>query len=118
MTQLTALKELAEKVEAGEGFGSVDNAAALAFPPESAGGPCTFHMVSKAHQGSIDAAKATHEAVLGVAGYKIDGDIVSSTYRCRVEVGIRYFVEESTSPTRAWLLAIIRAKIAELESEA
>ena len=93
MTQLTALKELAEKVEADNWRWEVRLAAALPVEAYDA-----FH-------GSLDAAKALHEAVLPDTTYVICPDYVYvGGKQCKGD------------PARAWLLAIIRAKISELET--
>lgn len=111
MKQLEALKKLEAKISGGEPFAPVDDAAAAAFPPESGGGPCTFHLVSRSHAGSLDAAKALHEAVL--PGWEwtfyYDGECCVQDARA---FSYAYEKAESDNPARAWLIAIIRALIA------
>jgi len=123
MTQLEALNQLLEKV--GAGVASVSNPAARAFEPESGGGPCTFHQVSKAYNGSMDAALSLFDSVLsGWVISSIDwkwGDLVeANVWRVDGEGwhtdGLPKAVGASSSPACALLIAIIKAKIAELEA--
>ena len=116
MTQLEALKELAEKVEAGGNvmFGEF---ASLGFDA----GRKQLHAASLAAdacRGSLDAARALHKAVLGDRWVWQAQDYGSPyayvTNRERPE-GDRVRGATSTTPARAWLLAIIKAKIQELE---
>jgi hypothetical protein len=63
-----------------------------------------------ANQGSLDAAKALHEAVLGDEWTWIvyDGDQASVALGGSADDG-EYFGCFSANPARAWLLAILRA---------
>jgi len=106
MTRKEALAGLIEKVEAGtwqhtdwptveKGFWGNWNEAALHF--------------QSAYNGSLDAAKALHEAVL--PGWR--WAIAEGAAGCRAAVQASYGSPEdqgiSTCPARAWLLAILRA---------
>ena len=109
MTKLEALKALEQKVAAGDRV-DLDNAAASAFPPESGGGPCTFHLVFRAFEGSLDAALSLHQAVLpGWHGHvETDGEV---TVLEHVGADRAWFGSCDDNMARAWLLAIIRALI-------
>lgn len=106
MTQIDALREFAEKVEAGK--------------LDTKSPHCDFDVVLlvSAYNGSLDAAHSLHKAVLGdrwgipiyeeedgkflcLLGYKQDEKV--------------YVEEWLPIPARAWLLAIIKAKISEIE---
>ena len=102
MTRKEALAELIAKVEAGEwqhtdwptvekGFWGNWNEAALHF--------------QSAYHGSLDAAKALHEAVLPGWRWKIDEHYAELWQR----VQVAYSGEAIDNPARAWLLAILRA---------
>ncbi len=109
--QLTALKELAEKIEAGEqprdwfqcAFRDADIA--------------RFGL--KAATGSLDAAHALHKAVF----HESVECIIDYTIRYGANVVLNFRDEDIghgqsyDSLSRAWLLAIIKAKISELESK-
>jgi hypothetical protein len=110
MSRLEALKDLAERVEAGDptywdfsdGFESSHaTGAELAF------------------KGSLDAAKALHEAVLpGNAQWWVelrpDGRKLAGVFLGNL--GKAYEAYDD-NPARAWLLAILRALIAQEEAE-
>ena len=105
MTQIDALKELAEKVEAGEMIQIQE------FNEEFAWlGPKCFAAYANE---SLDAAHSLHKAVLGDRWkYKIDFSgrvFVEINDQTRITSG---YIDGS--PARAWLLAVIRAKISEL----
>lgn len=105
MTRLDALKALAEKVEAGD-FWSFVSWRALDYQ--------FFDLGGKAFDGSLDAAKALHEAVLPGAGYLIGNLSACVTHDDRRLGG---YAVKSDDPARAWLLAILRALIAQEESK-
>lgn len=115
MSKLEALQTLAEKVEAGESLsGDVEFWAALnvVFPRRGA----LASEVAKAYHGSLDAAKALHDAVLpgwsaNVWSYPEDDADVSVT-----KAGSGYAKDaevKGDNPARAWLLSILKALIAE-----
>jgi len=103
MTDVKALKELLAKVEAGE-WDCLDENYPLHYS--------TYPNFGRTYEdGSLDAAKALHEALL--TGW----DFWVTTDRTDVflgENGPRQY-GMSDIPARAWLLAIIRALIAEDE---
>lgn len=115
---MTALKDLLAKVEAG-----LDTAHdhARAFPSESAYGHCTWHDSHKASGGSLDAAKALHDAVL--PGWS--PSIGQNVHHCywfahllRADNGSivgDYEWSAIDNPARAWLSAILHALIAQEE---
>ena len=114
---MTALQDLLAKVEAGEWWGDMPR-------------PDCLHtdLCWKAFNGSIDAAKALHEAVLG------DGNISTPGYMATIYMSGKASVWDvisgisgygvvsepslhSVSPARAWLIAILRALIAQEASK-
>ena len=132
MTQLTALKELAEKVEAGtapdysmfrRGIRDWDGV----------GGGVNRDYAWRAYTGSLDAAKALHQAMLGdrflVTSMSIRRPSGETHWRVILGQGYKTFPDKGPNIdiecghtvewncyARAWLLAIIRAKISELEA--
>lgn len=109
MNQIDVLRELAVKVEAGghvatqffeacwkTGFGWGYNAC---------------------NEGSLDSAHLLHKAVLGYywdfENFTVSGDVC--LIKLRPLERVYAFVD--MNPARAWLLAIIKAKIAELETQ-
>ena len=103
MTRKEALAELIAKVEAGEdpGFGVwVDVFCRDAFN------------AIEAFNGSLDAAKALHDAVLPEYGYGIIGTMSDGSCKACVVPKIDNPPEyhgRNPCPARAWLLAILRA---------
>jgi hypothetical protein len=108
VTRLDALKELAAKVEAGECRQEEISCAAFDVQPTLTPwrGVC-----GEAYNGSLDAAKALHEAVLPGCKWGV-GDVWSGVY------WDGYYLHEPSddNPARAWLLAILRALIAQEEN--
>lgn len=112
MTRKQALTDLLAKVEAGEWFPGL---AQLSFS-----GVQNYHNALNAYNGSLDAAKALHEAVL--PGWRVCG--MHQKYKSlRWSVSLDALndpeckvVEMSDTPARAWLIAIIKALIAEEEA--
>lgn len=105
-----ALEDLEAKVEAGN-FPADTSARdlGLADVVERTGVPITKQMYA-AFSGSLDAAKALHEAVLPGWEYKICigwADISHASGSPRV------VVNDENENARAWLLAILSALIAE-----
>lgn len=110
--QLTALKELAEKVEAGDNFGIVPNSQkAFGYIESHAYSYELGEFYASAFSGSLDAAHALHKAVLG------DRWQWAITLNGKVKLFNGHSMPRASSslPARAWLLAVIRAKIQELE---
>lgn len=110
MTRLDALRALEQKVVAGELPMWTEITGAIGLNPDNR--HISFYA---AYHGSLDAAKALHEVVLPGwdwecmnAGWDFavsKGDPCRGNYAC--------FDACSPTPARAWLLAIIRALIAE-----
>lgn len=106
---MTALQDLLEKVEAGTALYADF---ALHFTERTQTSP--YWHATTAYEGSLDAAKALHEAVL--PGWEW-------TFYYDGERGVQhrgtgnFYVSNDTIPSRAWLIAILRALIA-LEGEA
>jgi hypothetical protein len=115
MTRLEALKELAKKVEAGSAFGC-DYGCILDDWPKDSG---VRMDADSAYHGSLDAALALHEAVLPGCQFHIateaNGEgFVAEIFDCKRD---RFIAHACTDrPARAWLLAILRALIAQEES--
>ena len=120
MEQLTALKELAEKVEAGTLSDELSpHYARRGLWSNSAFQLDERKLAFRAYNGSLDAAHSLHKAVLGdrwdyvmtsdtVDVWKLNSSaMLMSKSMCQGK--------SDTSPARAWLLAIIKAKIQELE---
>jgi len=103
-----ALTDLLERVEAGGdqyGFGAL-------------GGPTIRGYADSAHNGSLDAAKTLHEAVLpfgydSFEVFSISGDVVLE----RTKPVDRFYGFADGNPARAWLIAILKALIAKDEEE-
>ena len=103
MTRKEALAELIEKVEAGKPakvriwFGAV--------------GVC-YHIASNAAAGSLDSAKALHEAELPGWPYTIE-NVTGETYRAWTDKSRNLrrpgFSHRGPCPARTWLLAILHA---------
>ena len=102
MEKIEVLKALLAKVEAG------DRTFSLKDTPLRGYG----ELVQSAYNGSLDAAKALHEAAL-------DGWSWSAPHQERFTLCHTDFYEQNgshhTNPARAWLIAIIKALIAKEE---
>ena len=103
---LAALTRLLAKVEAGrvEGPNFMDVCVALGFKQE-------FVYTWKAAQESLDAAKALHEAVLPEWDHGHDGSIAWVKQKDK-RTSYRHDAQNGFT-ARAWLIAIIKALIAE-----
>ncbi|WP_226552962.1 hypothetical protein [Celeribacter naphthalenivorans] len=117
MTRIEALKALLAKVEAGDWSFELS---AAAFPPETAYGRCTFMDADEAYNGSLDAAKALHEAVLPGWAWSIK---TLATGAVQVWTDYAYGLRQQgfigttkDNASRAWLLAILKALIGQEES--
>ena len=118
MTRKEALAELIAKVEAGE-WDAAGWGVALSFDD------CRRIEAKRAFQGSLDAAKALHEAVLPgwivhdfsqnsrSMGWSIVLASKSGAYATSHQGGNVGFCD---NPARAWLLAILRAQHAQEDS--
>ena len=107
---MTALQELLAKVEAGGiKTGRFLLLMRSVFP---------YHdiIAHEAYNGSLDAAKALHEAVLGVGfNYSIHKDSASVMTWAHTVEG-KTITANNRNPARAWLIAIIEALIAQEKS--
>ena len=114
MNKLEALKELAEKVEAGTldwHYCGVQHVHGIGMNK----------VMWEAYNGSLDAAKALHESVLtGCSQYSIETDptclrVIVSWWPEWLSGNreIQGVAWHEDNPARAWLLAIIRALIAQ-----
>lgn len=92
-----ALTRLADAVEAGT------LPRPLPFPAYQAAG------VISAYNGSLDAANALHDAVLPDFGANIGTDGFAKVYRLGPVVTVMQCARIDGNPSRAWLLAILRA---------
>lgn len=99
MTDKTALRQLIEAVEAGQD----PNELAAVMPDQR-----TTDLTYAAFRGSLDAAKALHDALLSGFRYEINrlSVAVENPHDAR-----RYFGQkcQEGGPARLWLLAILKA---------
>jgi hypothetical protein len=105
MTRKQALIELRDKVKAGDAAevaGCLGRMVVFDTPWDFAS------QAISAHRGSLDAAKALHEAVLPGWGCEVCSgwEVVLRQYHRKISA-------KHTSPARAWLLAILEALIAQ-----
>lgn len=107
MSKLETLKELKAKVEEGERFilGSAERAGFTAWQASTAE-QVTMH-------GSLDAAKALHEAVL--PEWECALQFNSNHAGAAVATCGKIESGDSPNPARAWLIAILSALIAQEE---
>ena len=120
MGQIEALRKLADKVDAGDVVTA--HYARKAFPNRH------YHAVT-ADEGSLDAAHSLHKAVLGDKWHVEDlsqaaihvgapwGCILKKCNVSMPDVEVSSGYDFANNPARAWLLAIIKAKIQELEND-
>jgi len=117
MTRKEALAELIAKVEAGD----IERAPFWkVWLPENPDGWLAWRAAS-ASTGSLDAAKALHEAVLPGYAYGIIGTLSDGDCRACVVPKIDNPPEyhgRSGDPARAWLLSILKALMSEIENDA
>ena len=115
MTRKEALAELIEKVEAGavrphEVFNFFD------MPCQDAALQQRAEDAKNAYSGSLDAAKALHEALLPGWPYTIE-NVTGQTCRAWTNKSRNLrrpgFSDRGPCPARAWLLAILRALYAQ-----
>jgi hypothetical protein len=114
------LIELRDKVMAGEAFPhDAPQRKRRVAEHECLGGYFQDNMAYGAFHGSLDAAKALHEAVLPgwVASPQIGGKSAGVTvWHCTLEdweSGQEISVNNIACPARAWLLAVLEALIAQ-----
>lgn len=122
MTKIEALKELAAKVEAGQFIPRFDGPEHRVWPGMEGMNSWKRHHARYSYHGSLDAAKALHDAVLPDEGWNIQwtmkyphlmGD--GNPFVARIGWG-EIFAASGPNPARAWLLAILRALISQEES--
>lgn len=110
----TALDKLIEAVEAGTLTGDDD----LSYPagvPEmidtALGMYTVWDTVCLAHDGSLDAALALHEALLPGWDFHVGSEANGNGYVANVldAPWVEHFMADAPKPARAWLLAILRA---------
>lgn len=104
MTRKEALEALLAKIEAGE----------CIFPNDFPDGFRKAPRAIAAFEGSLDAAMALHEAVLPGWNYSAFDELEG--FRAQVEKPIGISEKSAVSfesPARAWLMAILKALIAE-----
>lgn len=108
----TALQALLERVEAGE-FPADTSARDLGIVSD---GLPIIKTIYAAFSGSLDAAKALHEAVLPGWHWSLYDDNGIGIYEAQIEVhdwqGEPISGASKCNPARAWLIAILRALIA------
>ena len=107
MKRKQALADLIAKVEAG---GSDQDVLEASYGvAEMTGSIGRYVYIIGAYDGSLDAAKLLHEAVLGydwhIDSFSLDGDVVLRRGR---PIDRQYGFADM-DPARAWLLAILRA---------
>ena len=103
-----ALQALLERVEAGEAsWNRLASIAEDAMPPKEAA------LAATANRGSLDAAKALHEAVLPGWHWSLYDDNGIGIYEAQIEVhdwqGEPISGASKCNPARAWLIAILKA---------
>lgn len=136
MTRLQALKELARKVEAGEEYATMGHTllCSRAFPkPDDFTGSREAYAKSDAQMailawrnGSLDAAQALHEALLAGWSPVIDICVPCVDMYCEIKDDVSistgewewmFQVSTDANPARSWLLAILKALIAQEETD-
>jgi len=100
-----ALTRLADAVESGAGHFDILSAAT---EWDSDNGNGLSECVVNAFHGSLDAAKALHDAVLPGWGWSVEATSNACVWRPDT-FGVSRDIEISTTAARAWLIAIIRA---------
>lgn len=105
--KLDALRDLLAKVEAGDVRPyKIEEQAAEVWEVQ------TWKYVGPAYSGSLDAAKALHEAVLPKRYWRMEEWDGAWTVQIPVSTFKRHEATSEASPARAWLIAILRALIA------
>tara|TARA_R110000851_G_scaffold131550_1_gene265709 strand:- start:42 stop:362 length:321 start_codon:yes stop_codon:yes gene_type:complete len=106
---MTALQKLLARVEAGKSF--------LLNPchkTEQLGGGKAY-LCRQAYNGSLDAAKALHEAVIDDYNFLMGVDWAEVWLPFGSK--LHKFNVANTNPARAWLIAIIKALIAQEDAK-
>ena len=115
--KLKALRALLAKVEAGKPDLSFSLGKHVDAWPDDMwnGDTITLNTIGHAYEGSLDAAKALHEAVLRRHGSMVMlSGLVEVWPSSRLDVP--FWGVSEANPARAWLLAILKALIAEEEA--
>ena len=126
---MTALEELLAKVEAGECRAYEVGEAAMPFAAVAEGDLRRWEIVSsieKAYDGSLDAAKALHEAVLGdefISRHHVAAPDRWHFYVSRHAAHLDGWYPRPekflgiAAPARVWLIAILKALIAKEKAD-
>ena len=104
---MTALQELLAKVKAGDGISSEDTGHVF---------DSVYHVsyALNADYGSLDAAKALHEAVLPDWGRSVDATAPEMGVEVKLHSADSVSIgDHQPTEARAWLIAIIEALIAQ-----
>lgn len=118
MTRKEALEELIAKVEAGEVCRPNRKAKWQDCDFEKRGyGYRVNANIAGAYNGSLGAAKALHEAVFPGWDWRVGSCGPSEVIINRPYGGAVEYSGDSSCPARAWLLAILRALLAQEPSE-
>ena len=113
--KITALDELIKAVEAGDKWISVK--AAAAFDDKgNAVMACRAYGAEWNHErpGSLDAAKALHDALLPGWGYRVSPGYAIVMHPRLSGPAVEKDATAQENPARAWLLAILRAYRAQI----
>ena len=112
MTRLDALRALLTQVEAGTALNDAPDGSDYWWNvwPRGVDGAKAAHAVN-AFSGSLDAAKALHEAVASEWDWEVDSAGSAILFNRKTHRMIRGFADKD--PARAHVIAIIRALIAE-----
>lgn len=111
-----ALQDLLAKVEAGdETRASIEDAGVRVWPDGN--DHFLFVLAASAYNGSLDAAKALHEAVLPGWGWTITDRKADYLSKCwRYDLTSLLWDATASDPARASLIAILKALIAQEEA--
>ena len=108
MTRLEELKDLRAKVQAGAWDFSPTASARVVFTYKSASADDLGLTARAAFEGSLDAAKALHDAVLPGWSWNLASDASAGVWGPMATC-----VGYSSTPARAWLIAILESLIAQ-----
>lgn len=110
--KIEALKALLAKVEAGDFPALHRDVSAAGLAHNSYGRDCSGHAWD-AFNGSLDAAKALHDAVLPGWDWNVTAGSASVFKTLHPHDGNIHDGAAGDNPARAWLIAILRALIAQ-----
>ena len=111
MDKVEALEALLEKIENGEADEAQGVAKQIASAARDSGNTFPHHLVMKAYSGSLDAAKKLHEAVFLGWEWRL-GLSNAVIWLVNGKDGAPRHSGMSHIAARAWLIAILRALIA------